>query len=72
MNVVYQLRGTEFEWDSNKAESNIAKLLHLKKQQKFSLTYLGYWVMLSLMTNNAIASPTKRRKIKVVTNRQKL
>lgn len=25
MNVVYQLRGTEFEWDSNKAESNIAK-----------------------------------------------
>lgn len=25
MNIVYQLRGVEFEWDSNKAESNIAK-----------------------------------------------
>ncbi len=25
MNVVYQLQGAEFEWDSNKAESNLEK-----------------------------------------------
>ena len=25
MNVVYQLQGVEFEWDSNKAQSNLEK-----------------------------------------------
>ncbi|WP_337907216.1 BrnT family toxin [Iningainema tapete] len=25
MNTVYQLQGTEFEWDENKAQSNVEK-----------------------------------------------